>query len=185
MVDHILLTGEPLSISDLELLNGLLKRTAKSNATTRIELSEAAQKARAEAEAAAAAEEAEEGADDESTDDEVEQVVVKKSKPYSSTMSWQVITFLVLQQQHRKDDDAIKFRTAERLLGEEGPGRSSLPKKQKVEEAKPAVLFARAHETHVSSGGKVDISNVEPQADSCIKAFSRLLKFAEASAAAR
>ena len=182
MVDHILATGEPLSISDLELLNGLLKRTAKSNATTRIELSEAAREARAEAEAAAAAAEAEDG---ESTDDEVEHVEIQRNKPYSSTMSWQVITFLVLQQQHRKESDAIKFRTAERLFGEEGSGRSSLPKKQKLEEAKPAVLFARAHEIYVSTGGKVDSTNVEPRTDTCIKAFCRLLRFAEASAVAR
>ena len=183
MVDHILATGEPLSISDLELLNGLLKRTAKSNATTRIELSEEAQKARAEAEAAAAAAEAEENGGDEE-DEEVETVVVQKKRPYSSTMSWQVITFLVLQQEHRKDADAIRFRTAERLFGEEGPGRSSLPKKQKLDQPLPAVVFEKGLHTYVVSGGRVDISAVEPRADSCIKAFCRLLKFAEAQAAA-
>ena len=182
MIDHILLTGQPLSISDLELLNGLLKRTAKSNATTRIELSEVARAARAEAEAAAAAAEAEEGDGGEEEEEEVEHVVVKRH-PYSSTMSYQVITFLVLQQEHRKDESAIKFRTAERLFGQDGPGRSSLPKKQKVEEPKPAVLFARGLEAYTASGGKVDLTQVEPRADSCIKAFCRLLKFAEASAA--
>ena len=180
MIDHILLTGEPLSISDLELLNGLLKRTAKSNATTRIELSDQAKEARAEAEAAAAAED---DADEGEEGDE-EQVVVSR-KPYASTMSWQVITFLVLQQQHRKDDDAIKFRTAERLFGEHGSGRSSLPKKQKMVEPTTAVLFAKALETYSSSAGKVDVTAVEPRADTCVKAFCRLLKFAEAQAAQR
>ena len=184
MTDHILATGEPLSISDLELLNGLLKRTAKSNATTRIELSEEAQAARAEAEAEAAAAEAEEEEEGGEEEDEVEHVVVQRNKPYSSTMSWQVITFLVLQQEHRKDADAIKFRTAERLFGEQSPGRSSLPKKQKFEEPKPAVLFAKGLETYSASGGRVDITQVEPRADSCIKAFCRLLRFAEAQAAA-
>ena len=175
---HILMYGDitALSITSLELLNALLKRAARSNSTCRIELSEDAAKQRAERADVDSDEEAE----------ATERVTVQP-KAYSTTMSYQVATYVTAQQMLRKDETAIRHRRAERLFGENGSGRSSLVKKQKTEVAN---AFAAEDEEQrrvvgrfVSTQGRWDDTRITPHDDTCLGAFVRALKLRAAAAA--
>ena len=164
---HILMYGDltALSITSLELL----KRAAKTNSTSRIELSDESAKQRAEREAA--------GSDEE---DEAAERVQLQPRAYSTTMSHQVATYVTAQQMLRKDESAIRHRRAERLFGEMGSGRFSLVKKQKTEVA--VALAAEEEEQRrvlarfVATLGRWDDTQIKPHDDTVLRAFARALK---------
>ena len=176
---NILRTGQPISISALELLNAMMKRAATSNTSKRLELSEKAKEQRAER--AAAAKERE-GRDEFESDDEGDDVPVVQvvKRAYSTTMSYQLATYLVAQQQHRLDGSAVQSRVSERLFGQKGSGRSSLPKKQKLDLPSPDITWSECVRMFHESGGRHDIHKVSPQEDTSLKAFCRLLRMAQA-----